>query len=318
MTAVLGRRAWRGYEPWAETVLASRREFMHVTRGFWLVPEMIPLPERDDVALLYRVCRLLDDDIDDAGDGDRARAALARWRSELHGTAEPRPLVAAFLAGAMRRDLPMECVDRLLEGMEHDLGPVRIEDDAALLRYCYRVAAAVGLLLARLVGIGRVADARVIDYAIALQISNVVFGVSGDARRDRVYLPATRLAAAGLHAEDVLAAPEDRRLLPVLRGLADLADAYYASALAGMSQFPLRYRHGVILFAHIYADLGRRAANGERIPNPRARMPVALAARHLAELVFAACDPRTMGLSSVPEHDAALHRAIRGWPGAET
>ena len=315
MTSQLGRRAWRGYAPWADTVLASRREFMRVTRSFWLIPEIIPLPERDDVALLYCVCRRLDDEIDEAPDADHARAALARWSAELHGKTEPQPLVAAFLAGAARRQLPMECVDRLLEGMENDLGPVRIADDDALLRYCYRVAAAVGLMLARLVGIAHDADARVVDYALALQISNVLFGVKGDARRDRVYLPATRLAAVGLRAEDVLAAPDDARLLPVMRGLADLADAYYASALAGMSQFPLRYRHGVILFARVYADLGRRAARGERGLDSRGPLSGAVMTRLLVELVATGWYPRTMGLWPVPAHDPRLHRAIAGWPG---
>jgi phytoene synthase len=289
---------------------------MRVTRSFWLIPDVIPLPERDDVSLLYCVCRLLDDDVDEAPDLEHARAALARWSAELRGQAEPRPLVAAFLAGAARTQLPMECLDHLLQGMKDDLEPVRIADDDALLRYCYRVAAAPGLLLARLVGIrGRDADARVIDYAIGLQISNVLFGVKGDARRDRVYLPATRLASAGLRAEDVLAAPDDARALSVMRGLAELADEYYRSALLGMARFRLRYRHGVILFARVYADLGRRAARGQRVLDPRTGVSWPVMARRLAELVATGWHPRTLGVWPSPPHDAALHRVIAGWPG---
>jgi phytoene/squalene synthetase len=205
----------------------------------------------------------------------------------------------------------MACIDRLLEGMENDLGPVRIADDDALLRYAYRVAAAVGLLLARLVGMeGVAADERVIDLAIALQISNVLFGVRGDARRDRVYLPATRLAAVGLRPEDVLVAPDDTRLLPVMGGLADLADAYYRSALSGVAQFPMRYRHGVILFARVYADLGRRAAGGELNLDQPARLAGAMKALRLAELLATGWHPRTLGLVPARPHDAALHRAI--------
>lgn len=316
MNAMLGRKAWPGYAPWAHTVLACRSEFTRVARSFWLIPELIPLPSRDDIALLYCVCRRLDDAVDDAPGVELARAALAAWSRELRGLDEPRPLVAAFLAGARRTSLPMECIDRLLEGMEHDLGSVRIADDDALLRYGYRVAAAVGLLLAPLAGMsGDAAAARVVDLAIGLQISNVLFGVQGDARRGRVYVPATRLAAAGLRPEDVLAVPHDARLVPVLTGLAALADAYYRSALEGIVHFPLRYRHGVILFARLYADLGWRAARGETPIVVPQRISAAIKALRLLELLATGWHPRTIGLWQVPAHDAALHRAISGWPG---
>ena len=319
MTARLGRRAWSGYEPWAATVLACRNEFVRVARSFWLIPEMIPLPVRDDASLLYCVCRRIDDEVDEAPDVEHARAALARWRGELRGPAERRPLVAAVLAGAARARLPMECLDHLLEGMENDLGPVRIADDDALLRYAYRVAAAVGLLLAHVVGMrGEEADARVVDLAIALQISNVLFGVKGDALRDRVYVPATRLASVGFAPEDVLAAPEDARLQPVMRGLADLADVYYRSALLGVAQFPLRYRHGVILFGRVYADLGRRAVRGGRGLDARGPLSGAFMTMRLAELIATGWHPRTMGVWPAPPHDAALHRAFWGWPGTTT
>lgn len=312
----LGEGTWTGYAPWAEIVGECRREFVRVARSFWLIPELIPLPARDDIAVLYCVCRRLDDAVDEAGNATEARAALTRWRDELAGRAAPRPLVAAFLAGVRRTGLPLACVHHLLDGLEFDLGPVRIADDEDLLRYAYRVSAAVGLMVAPLVGIrGAAAEERVIDLGLALQISNVLY-VRGDARRDRVYLPATRLAAVGLRPEDVLATPGDRRLLPVLRELASLADHYYRSAALGAAFMPLRYRHGVILFARTYRALGRRAARGDAAPEMPRRLPFATKALRLAELFVTAWHPRTLGLRSAPPHDPALHRAFPGWPGA--
>src|SRR5512141_645946 len=126
---------WPGYAPWTGTVRECRREFDRVARSFWLIPEILPPGARDDVALLYCVCRRLDDAVDEAPGVDEARAALGRWRDELSGRAAPRPLIAAFLAGIPRSGLPVECVADLLDGMESDLGVVRIADDEALLRY---------------------------------------------------------------------------------------------------------------------------------------------------------------------------------------
>jgi phytoene synthase len=311
------RGVWPGYAAWADTVVECRREFVAVARRFWLLPEIIPPLARDDVALLYSLCRRIDDAVDEAADAQRAHLELGRWRDELRGRAPARPLVAAFLAGAARSALPLECVESLLDGMESDLGPVRIADDDALLRYAYRVSASVGLLLAPLLGVhGAEAERRVVDLGLALQLSNVLLGVRGDARRDRVYLPAARLAAAGLSPDDVVRDPDDPRLLPVMRGLAALADRHYRSAALGASLVPLRYRHGGLLLGRAYRDLGWRAARGEATPESPARLsPLAKVVR-LAELLLIACDPRTIGLFAPPPHDPALHRAISGWRGA--
>lgn len=298
------------------TVGECRREFVRVARRFWLIPELIPKVARDDVAVLYCLCRQLDDAVDEArGDGE-ARAALARWRDELAGRAPSRPLVAAFLAGVPRSGVPLDCMAHLLDGLESDLGRVRIADDDALSRYAYRVSAAVGLMLAPLLGVrGAAAEARVVDLGIALQLSNVLLGVAGDARRDRVYLPATRLAAVGLDGDDVLRAPADPRLRPVLLGLAALADDYYRSAADGIAVVPLRYRHGVLLLARGYAELGRRAAGGEAMPDAPGELPLRRMALRLVELAASAWRPRTLGLVAMPPHDARLHRALGDWRG---
>ena len=292
-----------------EVVAAARHEFVAVARAFWLIPELIPQPARDDVSLLYCVCRRLDDDVDDAPTSEAAAHALASWRAELTGDAAPRPLVAAFLATVRRTGISRACLEHLLDGMALDLGPVRIADDDELLRYAFRVSSAVGLMLAPLLGVrGPDAEARVIDLGLALQITNVLLGVAADARRDRVYLPATRRAARGRTAAAVIATPEAAR--PVLAGLADLADLYYASAATGAAVVPLRYRHGVILLGRAYAELGRRAARGEPPRITPAQLPRAIRALRLAELFATAWHPRTLGLARIPPHDAQLHRAV--------
>jgi len=314
--------SWPGYAPWADAVAASRAEFVAVARSFWLIPEAIPPVARDDVSLLYCFCRHLDDAIDGAADAEAARATLDAWRAELQGRAPARPLVAAFLAGAARSGLPLACADHLLDGMEADLGPVRIADDGALLRYAYRVSSAVGLMLAPLLGVeGEEALRRVVDLGVALQISNVLLGVASDARIDRVYLPATRLRAAGLSADAVLVAadggPPDPRLTSVLEGLADLADRYYRSAELGATYVPLRYRHGVVLLGRFYGGLGRRAAKGDPAPPVPAGLPLGVKLRQLAQLALVALEPHVLGALPPPAHDPSLHAALDpSWLGA--
>lgn len=311
--------SWPGYAPWADTVDAARREFEQVARSFWLVPEAIPPAERDGVGLLYCFCRRLDDAVDEAPSRAAAQGALAQWRAELGGARSPRPLIAAFLAAAARHALPLESAAHLLEGMASDLADVRIADERGLLRYAYQVSSAVGLLLAPLLGAhGVEATWRVIDLGVALQLSNVLLGVEADAAKGRVYLPGTRLAETGLDPADVLRAPRDPRLRPVLRGLADLADRYYRSAEDGAATVPLRYRHGVMLLGRAYGALGRRAAEGDHAPLAPAGLPLRWKLRHLASLAVAGVRPDVLRLRTFPPHDPSLHAPLAGLPGVHS
>ncbi len=61
----------------------------------------------------------------------------------------------------------------------------------------YRVSAAVGLMLAPLLGIRGAAAQRVVDLGLALQLSNILLGIRGDARRDGVYCNSAIDAACG-------------------------------------------------------------------------------------------------------------------------
>jgi phytoene synthase len=206
-------------------------------------------------------------------------------------------------------------VHALLEGMRGDLGPVRMADDTDLLRYCYRVSASVGLLLCPVLGVRRRGWPRAVDLGIALQLTNIVLGVRDDAARDRVYLPLSRLARAGLGPEQVLRGEEAGPTRQVLADLVGMADRYYRSADEGARDIPWRYRHGVLVMSRVYAGLGRRAA---RRPALEARPAAASAAEkllRLAQVLAVSLTPRMLGLNPPPPHDAALHAAFAGWPG---
>ena len=303
---------WPGYAPWREVIVESRRRLLAAARPLCLLPEILPPVVRDDVALLHAFCRHLDDAVDEAPTREAAADGLARLGAEFRGEAPPRALVAAILAGAPRMGFPRQAVLDLIAGMSGDLGPVRMANDAELLRYCYRVSASVGLLLCPVLGIRRRGWPRAVDLGIALQLTNVVLGVEDDARRDRVYLPRARLAAAGLTPEQVLRSDGSDRVRRVTAGLAALADRYYRSADEGARDIPWRYRHGVLVMSRVYGGLGRRAARRRRLL-PRAT--AAEKALGLAQVLGLSLTPKMLGLTPPPPHDAELHAAFAGWPG---
>lgn len=309
---------WGGYTPWAETVLRCRDEFFRTARQFWLLPEILEPVVRDDVALLYCFCRRLDDAVDDAPSREAAREALHAVAEELRERRPPRPLIAALLAARIRVPFPVHAAEALITGMASDLDPVRIQDDAELVRYCYRVSSSVGLMLCAILRIEAPRSMpRAVDLGIALQLTNILLGVGEDARRDRVYLPATRLASEGLAPAQVLNASADRAALRrVMTGLADLADRYYASADEGVRDIPWRYRHGVLVLARFYDAMGRRATRPAHDPYGRGvRLPGWEKAARMLGVWLESWEPRMIGWDAPPPHDASLHAAIEGWPG---
>ncbi|NJK89660.1 MAG: squalene/phytoene synthase family protein [Myxococcales bacterium] len=123
------------------------------SRSFSWAAVFLPPDRRDDAAVLYALCRTIDDLADEAPDAEHGREALDLLTAELIGEATPRPLVQLFDDVTRRRGLSKQPVLHLIEGVRSDLGPVQMEDDRDLLRYCYRVAGTVGLLMAGLLGV---------------------------------------------------------------------------------------------------------------------------------------------------------------------
>ena len=299
---------------------ASHRVLAHKARTFSLAARLLPRTTRDDAALVYAFCRLVDDTADEARDARSAAAALERLRAELLGHAPPRPLLAAFRATAARLELPLHCARELIDGAESDLGAVRVPDDAELLRYCYRVAGTVGLMMCAVLGVRR-ADARpfAVDLGIAMQLTNIVRDVAEDARLGRVYLPAERLRRAGVEPAALVAGRAERRAVAaVALELLALADLYYCSADAGMRDIPGRARPAILLASRVYRAIGLRLRRrggdvlaGRTMLSRRERL--AWSARALA----AAATPRMLGFGPRPLHDPALHRPLAGLLGAD-
>ena len=74
--------------------------------------------------------------------------------------------------------------------MEMDLDLGQIDTEHELLRYCYRAAGVVGLMMCRVFG---VTDQRALRHAkslgIAMQLTNIARDVREDWQRGRCYLP---------------------------------------------------------------------------------------------------------------------------------
>jgi phytoene synthase len=303
------------------TVAQSRAVLAHKARTFSFAGRFLPPAVRDDAALVYAFCRLVDDTADEAEDPGAAARALDRLGAELRGGAPARPLVAAFRDVAARLDLPLQSAEELLRGVRSDLGPVRIGGDAELIRYCYRVASTVGLMMCAVLGVRRrEALPHAVDLGVAMQLTNIARDVAEDAERGRVYLPADRLRRAGVAQEALVDGSADRRgVARVVTEILQMADLYYRSADGGMRDIPARTRPAILVASRVYRAIGvRLRRRGCDAFAGRVVVPPGEKAFWGGRALAAALHPEILGLAPRRRHDAALHLALHGLPGAHT
>jgi phytoene synthase len=235
------------------------------SRSFYAASRLLPARVRHAAVVTYAFCRAADDAVDDAQSADAARARHAEvrrridriYRGETVDTASGRAFARVVAAARIPRAEP----DALLDGMAQDLDAVRIADEDALLLYCYRAAGVVGRMMSRIMRRDdREALARALHLGIAMQLTNIARDVGEDARRDRVYLPATWLAEAQAGAADVLALRPTPPLLAVTRRVLALAEGYYESGIAGIGILPPSCRPAILSAALLYREIGRQVA----------------------------------------------------------
>lgn len=162
---------------------------------------------RHAMTVVYAFCRVVDDAVDEAPDAETGQARLQFWGRELERAVEgsPNTPVGRELQHVMQRfGVPAQALEDLVAGCRTDLDPDGIADEAALELYCYRVAAAVGLACLPILGAtGPGPERFAVELGHALQLTNVLRDLRGDAEIGRCYVPRTWLREFGVAREDL-------------------------------------------------------------------------------------------------------------------
>jgi phytoene synthase len=207
------------------------------TSFYWAL-RMLPPQERQAMFAVYAYCREVDDIADGAADVAWKKDRLRAWREEIDRLYQGAPTdgISRALAVPVRRyDLRRQDFEAILDGMEMDAAEqVRIADEEQLALYCDRVACAVGRLSTRVFGTERTAGDRLAKaLGNALQLTNILRDLEEDARRDRLYLPADMLRAAGVRiAGDAVGVLGQSGIIPVCEHLAAVARKRFTEAAA--------------------------------------------------------------------------------------
>ncbi len=222
---------------------------------------------------VYAFCRAADDLADGAAPAEERLRFLDGWRRELERLGgSPRTPIGRELAFAIDQfDLPVAELRLLLDGLSMDaVERLRLADQGELDFYWRAVAGSVGLLSVRIFGT-RQADGFALSLARALQLVNILRDVAEDARRDRVYFPASRLSALGIGHAEASAVIADPAFALAWSALAEEAEQAFVEAERQLEDCDRRVLKPALLMLWSYRPLlARMRLVGWNLQAPKA------------------------------------------------
>lgn len=261
----------------AALVAHARLSIARGSKSFAAASHLFDRETRERVWLLYAWCRACDDmtDAQEMGGalGDQSgaaeRVATVRDLTEKALTGEATGEPAFDALGQLAREVPITpaMAYDVIAGFDLDARGWRPRSEDDLLRYCYHVAGAVGVMMACVMGVPADDEDtldRACDLGLAFQLANIARDVSEDDAAGRCYLPEEWQAEADIPPGELTKPHFRNALVGVVARLCDLAEEYEASARIGAARLPFRQRWAVLSAAEIYGAIAReiRAAGG--------------------------------------------------------
>ena len=271
----------------SELVAHARNTIARGSKSFAAASLLFDRTTRERVWLLYAWCRAADDladaqelggplggaELGDQADADR-RLTLIRERTALALAGEPSGDRSFDGLGVVAREcgLTRAMCDDVIAGFALDAGDWRPRGRDDMLQYCYHVAGAVGVMMAKVMGVKEVETDplagdtldRACDLGIAFQLANIVRDLWEDDAAGRCYLPVEWLVEADVPPGQHMKPVYRDALVAMVHEACSLVRAYEASARIGAARLPARSRWAILAATGIYGSIARKVeAAGE-------------------------------------------------------
>ena len=268
-----------------------------------------------DAAILYRFCRVLDDMADgDIIDGPERLFKIRDGLLKNYQTDDP--LLIEFELFITSKKLPKLVIISLIDGLLGDQEIVLIKNEFELLRYCYRVAGTVGILMCNVLDCDETdATDYAIDLGIAMQLTNIARDILEDAQMGRRYLPESWVG--DVTPEEIVQIsqhPKSKRAQDICIGskkLLNLAEQYYASGLTGCAYLPLRAHAAISIAALVYRQIGIKTKN-KRYPWFNGREFTSISEKIICSFFCLLMIYKRF--FKIGQHKSILHDGLRGLP----
>jgi phytoene synthase len=285
-----------------ELVEAARVSIRKGSASFRAASRLFDRTTRERVWMLYAWCRACDDIADNQDHGGalgpqhdaEGRLATIRTLTELAFAGEWTGEPAFDALGQLAREVPitLTMAEDVIAGFALDAAEWRPRSETDMLRYCYHVAGAVGVMMAAVMGVPEGDEDtldRACDLGIAFQLNNIVRDVAEDDAADRRYLPVEWTVEEDIPPGELTKPHYRAGLVRIVSRACTLARGYEASARVGAARLQFRHRWAILAAANIYGAIGRQiVARGSHAWDHRARTTKAQKLRLVAAAGFEA------------------------------
>ena len=240
----------------------SRQIIKQNGKSFYWASKFLGKDYIDPIYSIYEMCRKLDDIVD-----EQSKEASIKEIGLLKKDLTKENLQQKFESLKRLDDdqFPqIKYFEEFILGQESDINFIQPKSINELLRYCYRVAGVVGLMVCDAVNIK---DENLkffaIDLGIAMQLVNIVRDIQEDALRGRVYIPENLIGAVS--ASDILIKPDlitkvEQEKLRIL----NIADKYFNSANYAIKFLPKEVSMAFGLASNLYQGIGKKIIKKEQ------------------------------------------------------
>ena len=259
----------------ASLVSRARQSISKGSKSFSAAAWLFDKDTRERAWLLYAWCRRCDDIADGQDHGfregggdlrldkssaqDRVEAIRILTHRALDGQPTADIAFDAFGQVASETGITREMADDVIDGFALDAKGWRPRTEADLMRYCFHVAGAVGVMMAKVMGVPsdetEVLD-RACDLGLAFQLNNIARDISEDDAAGRCYLPEEWLVEHDIPPGQHMKPQYRKELVSMARRLVKMAERHDAAARVGAWQLPFRRRWAVLSAANIYGAIG--------------------------------------------------------------
>lgn len=239
------------------------------SKSFAAASRLFDRGTRERAWMLYAWCRRCDDIADaqekggELGDQSGAAARLKSIRILTNRAFEGLPTadVAFDALGqvASETGITRNMANDVIGGFALDADDWRPRSEQDLLRYCYHVAGAVGVMMAMVMGVPREDEDtldRAADLGFAFQLANIARDIEEDDAAGRCYLPVEWLVEQDIEPGQHTKPHHREELVEMTQRLITLAWQYRQSALAGTRALKFRQRWAIHAAARIYGEIG--------------------------------------------------------------
>jgi phytoene synthase len=264
-----------------DLVAEAQRAIAEGSKSFRWASLLFDRPTRERAWMLYAWCRRCDDIADgqafgrpqhdrahdeprdEAPDAEEVHDLIAAirilTRRALDGQPTADPAFDAFGQVALEARLTMAMAEDVIEGFALDAEDWRPRTEEDLIRYCWHVAGAVGVMMAQVMGVSpddhETLD-RAADLGMAFQLVNIARDLLEDDAMGRCYLPEEWLSEQDIEPGQHVKPHHREELAEMAARLVALSQQHEAAGRWGAGRLGFRQRWAVLAAANIYGAIG--------------------------------------------------------------